>query len=85
MTLRASCAKAALGKKMSIEVVVQDGNIERAILRLRTKVARSGLSREMSRAEFFESKREKRKRKDRKSLKRIKRQEQRIRKRNGLD
>jgi ribosomal protein S21 len=55
-----------------MEVVVRNGNIERAIVDLKRKVLCSGLLRELKRSAFFETRSQRRKRKDRMALKRAK-------------
>jgi len=56
-----------------MEVRVQNGNIEMAIVVLKRKVLSSGLFRELKRSAFFETRTQRRKRKDQLARKRAKR------------
>jgi ribosomal protein S21 len=60
-----------------MKVVVQNGNIESAIVDLKRKVLCSGLFRELKRSAFFETRTQRRKRKDRMALKRMKKTDDR--------
>jgi ribosomal protein S21 len=60
-----------------MEVLVQNDNIERAILQLRKGVYSSGLFREYKRSLSFETRTQRRKRKDRLALARRPRREKR--------
>jgi len=61
-----------------MEVRVQNGNIEMAIVVLKRKVLSSGLFRELKRSAFFETRSQRRKRKDQLALKRVKRNQIRL-------
>ena len=53
-------------------VIVHNGNIEEAIVRLKRKVQGSGLLRELRRSSFYESRTQRRRRKDQEARKRVK-------------
>ena len=57
--------------RLKMEIIVCDGNIEKAILTLIKKVFQSGLFKEIQRNSFFATRTERRKLKDRIALRRL--------------
>jgi ribosomal protein S21 len=60
-----------------MEIIVHNGNIEKAIVRLRRMVRNSGLVRDLKRSSFYLTRTERRKEKDRVAIKRTRKNQKR--------